>query len=52
MRTYNVKKQLKNDIIAGLAVAFLIVPQGLSCASPVNPFAAVNPAGPLHLSPF
>ena len=29
---YNVRKQLLNDIAAGIAVSFLIVPQGLSYA--------------------
>lgn len=32
MRKYDVKRQLKSDIVAGLAVSFLIVPQGLSYA--------------------
>lgn len=32
MRYYSFKKQFQNDFIAGLAVSFLIVPQGLSYA--------------------
>jgi hypothetical protein len=41
LRTYDVKKQLLPDCAAGLAVTFLIVPQGLSYAASIAGLPAI-----------